>query len=77
MSKRLTFVGLCSLLSACHQPESSEPKVIGGQLPTSDYSFFVALQDQGSEGGGFCGGALLAPDVVEKLRELLPDADMP
>lgn len=63
MRRTLCTLGLLGF-SACTQPQGSDTKIIGGQDASADYEFFVGLYDAGNHDFSFCGGALVAPDVV-------------
>jgi len=63
MRRTLCTLGLLGF-SACTQPQESDTKIIGGQDASADYEFFVGLYDAGNHDFSFCGGTLVAPDVV-------------
>ena len=48
----------------CAPQQNSQTKIIGGQKALQDYAFFAALYAEGAPYGSFCGGSLIAPNVV-------------
>jgi len=68
LSKALLFSQLCAMASSsksirgANQQRELKTKIIGGVSATKgQYSYAVSLQD---EVGHFCGGSLIAPDIV-------------
>jgi secreted trypsin-like serine protease len=59
-------IGVFSILGlvACSEAQNSSGKIIGGKDASQDYEFFVGLYETGYLDSSFCGGTLVAPDVV-------------
>ena len=59
-------IGAISILGlvACSEAQNSSGKIIGGKDASQDYEFFVGLYESGYHDNSFCGGTLVAPDVV-------------
>ncbi len=64
MMKKTLFALSVLGWSGCTEPQRSEPKIIGGRDATAAYEFFVGLYDAGYYSSSFCGGTLVASDVV-------------
>lgn len=53
---------LPAMVEPAEQHPTGQPRIVGGTEVESDEPWMVALQDRG--GNHFCGGSLIAPDVV-------------
>ncbi len=73
MLKRLVAIFLGLQQSACHQADQSQTNVIGGEA-ANRRPYMVSLLDQGNQKSPFCGGSLIASNMVLTAAHCVDEA---
>jgi trypsin len=65
-----------ALASSCQKTPNSNIKIIGGHAATEHHPWFVQLLSEETSAEGFCGGTLIAPQIVVTAAHCIKPSDV-